>query len=78
MPGGNGTGPNGRGPIGGRGSGIGRGRDPRFRREASGRPGAGPEGLCMCPACKLSVPHKAGAPCAQMKCPKCGGILVRG
>jgi hypothetical protein len=24
------------------------------------------------------VPHKAGTPCAEMKCPKCGGILVRG
>jgi hypothetical protein len=24
------------------------------------------------------VPHKAGTPCAQIKCPKCGGVLVRG
>ncbi|MCF7895344.1 MAG: hypothetical protein K9L69_04360 [Candidatus Omnitrophica bacterium] len=78
MPRGDGTGPTGQGPIGGRGQGGGRGRGPRLRREVSGRPGAGPGGLCLCPACKLSVAHKAGTPCAEMKCPKCGGILVRG
>lgn len=70
MPRGDGTGPTGQGPIGGRGQGGGLGR--------GGRPGAGPGGNCVCPVCKLSVPHKAGTPCAQIKCPKCGGVLVRG
>ncbi len=70
MPRGNGTGPTGQGPVGGRGGGFGRG--------AGGRPGAGPGGVCLCPACKLSVEHKPGIPCAKMKCPQCGNALVRG
>ena len=65
MPGGNGTGPLGLGPVGGRGRGRG------------GRPGAGPAGNCLCPKCKLSVPHEAGVPCYGVKCPKCGTKMVR-
>ena len=65
MPGGNGTGPFGRGPVasGGRGRG--------------GRPGSGPGGNCLCPRCKLCVPHEVGVPCYNIKCPKCGTKMVR-
>jgi hypothetical protein len=42
------------------------------------RPGAGPEGVCLCPNCKLSVPHKVGVPCYNMECPKCGAKMIRG
>ena len=69
MPGGNGTGPFGQGPGTGRGMGGGQGR--------RGRPGAGPGGNCICPACKLSVPHKPGVPCSSINCPKCGAKMVR-
>ncbi len=65
MPGGNGTGPSGQGPDAGRGRGRG------------GRPGGGPGGNCLCPNCKLSVPHRAGVPCYDVKCPKCGTKMVR-
>jgi len=67
MPGGNGTGPLGQGPVAGRGQGRGRG----------GRPGAGPAGNCVCPNCGEKVPHKAGTPCAAVECPKCGNKMVR-
>jgi len=70
MPGGDGTGPLGQGPVAGRGRGLGRGR--------GGRPGVGPVGSCVCPSCKLCFPHKAGIPCTSTKCPKCGARMVRG
>lgn len=59
---------------------------PRFKRglgRGRGRMGgpfaAGPGGVCICtnPECKKEVPHRAGAPCYQAKCPKCGSPLVR-
>ena len=65
MPGGNGTGPVGQGPVAGRG----RGREDR--------PGAGPAGNCVCPNCGEKVQHKAGTPCADVECPKCGNKMVR-
>jgi len=74
MPGGNGTGPFGQGPGTGRGMGRGGGRG----RMGGSRPGAGPTGVCLCPNCKLSVPHKAGVPCYDINCPKCGAKMVRG
>ena len=67
MPGGNGTGPVGQGPVAGRGQGRGRG----------GRPGGGPVGNCVCPNCGEKIPHKAGTPCADVECPKCGSKMVR-
>lgn len=67
MPKGDGTGPLGQGPETGRGRGRARG----------GRPGAGPGGECACPACGEKVPHQAGVPCANLKCPKCGTPMVR-
>lgn len=65
MPGGNGTGPLGRGPVAGRGRGRG------------GRPGSGPGGNCLCPKCNLCVPHQTGVPCYNVKCPKCGTKMVK-
>lgn len=66
MPGGNGTGPLGQGAgRGGRGMGGGN------------RPGSGPGGNCVCLKCKLSVPHRAGVPCSEVKCPKCGETMVK-
>jgi len=74
MPGGDGTGPFGGGPGTGRGMGRGGGRG----RMGGNRPGAGPGGSCLCPNCKLSVPHTVGSPCYNMNCPKCGAKMVRG
>ena len=65
MPGGDGTGPDGSGPIGGRG----RVQRPGF--------GMGPSGECICPNCKTSVPHERGVPCFNKKCPKCGAPMTR-
>jgi len=65
MPGGNGTGPLGQGPVAGRGRGRG------------GRPGIGPGGNCVCPNCGIKVPHRAGVSCVSVKCPKCGNRMVR-
>ncbi len=71
MPGGDGTGPGGQGPGTGRGSGRGGGR---------GRMGgfsAGPVGKCVCPACGTKAEHQIGVPCYEMKCPKCGTLMIR-
>ena len=65
MPGGNGTGPFGGGPMGGGG------------RMGGNRPGAGPAGFCVCPKCGSKVSHQRGVPCYSMKCPSCGGAMVR-
>jgi hypothetical protein len=56
--------------------GFGRGRGGRGRM--GGPFGAGPGGTCVCPKCKHEVPHQVGVPCYQMKCPKCGTLMVRG
>ncbi len=66
MPGGDGTGPYGgaRGPGGGRGW-------------AGRMGGAGPGGLCACPKCDYTQPHRRGIPCYQEHCPRCGAALVR-
>ncbi len=63
MPGGDGTGPF------GTGRGMGRGANRR---------GGGPTGICICPVCNISVPHKPGIPCNTTKCPKCGTKMIRG
>ena len=55
MPRGDGT-----GPVWGGGPGTGR----RSGGKGMGRPGAGPGGNCVCPACGTSVPHQAGTPCS--------------
>ncbi|HOL21351.1 MAG TPA: DUF5320 domain-containing protein [bacterium] len=69
MPGRDGTGPSGQGPMTGRMRGTGNRR---------GRRGAGPAGFCICPACNEKVIHQAGIPCSAMLCPKCGTRMVRG
>jgi len=74
MPRGDGTGPLGQGPGTGRRMGRGGGRG----RMGGNQPGAGPSGICVCPNCNLSAPHKVGVPCYGMNCPKCGAKMVRG
>ena len=63
MPGENGTGSLGQGPVagGGRGSWS----------------GAGPGGDCVCPKCGAKVLHEAGTPCTFVECPECGAKMVR-
>jgi len=58
----------------GRGAGLGGGR-----RRMGGPYAAGPGGTCVCTNqdCKREVPHRAGVPCFQQKCPKCGSPMVR-
>jgi NAD-dependent SIR2 family protein deacetylase len=68
MPGKDGTGPLGQGPVAGTGTGTGR------RRVAMG---TGPVGYCVCSKCGEKAAHTAGIPCASMKCPKCGTAMIR-
>jgi len=55
--------------VAGRGMGRGRGRMGGFAM--------GPGGECVCPSCGTRVPHQAGVPCYQQKCPKCGSPMTR-
>jgi len=73
MPRGDGTGPYGQGPRTGWGLRRGGGRG----RMDGNRPGAGPSGNCMCPSCGTKVPHRAGVPCYDLSCPKCGEKMIR-
>ena len=62
-------------PFGfGRGAGRGGGRG-----RMGGPFAAGPGGICLCtnPECKNEIPHQAGMPCYQVKCPKCGSPMIR-
>ena len=76
MPGKDGTGPFGKGPGTGGGRGFGGGGGGQGRMGGT-RPGAGPGGECVCPACGTTVPHQMGNPCYEQKCPQCGGSMVR-
>ena len=76
MPGGDGTGPIGRGR--GLGGGFGKGQGMATRGRMNGPFAAGPEGMCKCPKCGLEQAHARGQPCYQIKCPKCGTIMTRG
>lgn len=63
-----------------RGRGFGLGRGAGGGRGRGGGPfSAGPGGTCVCtnPECKHEEAHKVGAPCYQVKCPKCGSPMVR-
>ena len=71
MPGGDGTGPDGTGPRGGRGQDRGRGRS------LGGGFAQGPGGECRCPNCGHKEPHQLGVPCFNKKCPKCGSPMTR-
>ncbi len=39
--------------------------------------GMGPRGCCVCTRCGTAVAHRAGAPCMEQRCPKCGTQMVR-
>jgi len=73
MPGGDGTGPDGQGPIAGRGRGRGQGRG----RGLGGGFAQGPNGECRCPSCGYKELHQLGVPCYNKKCPKCGSPMTR-
>jgi len=76
MPGGNRTGPAGRGPMtgGARGGGFGRGGG---RRGLGGGFALGPGGKCICPNCGFRELHQLGVSCYNKKCPKCGTTMTR-
>ena len=77
MPGGDRTGPAGRGPMTGRaarGGGFGRGGG---RRGLGGGFARGPGGECLCPSCGYREPHQLGVSCYTKKCPKCGATMTR-
>jgi hypothetical protein len=69
MPGFDGTGPAGQGPMTGGGRGRGRGRGGQ-------RQGMGPAKECRCPKCGFTQPHVPGNPCANQTCPKCGTGMI--
>lgn len=69
MPGKDGTGPLGQGPVAGKGT---------VRRGQRGAIGEGPAGYCVCQKCGEKTIHKAGVPCTSLKCPKCGTSMIRG
>ncbi len=66
----------GKGPPWGSGPGTGSGGGGRGRMQGN-RPGAGPSGECVCPACGARLPHQRSVPCYDIKCPKCGGKMTR-
>ena len=92
MPGGDGTGPAGQGPMTGRGAGVGTGRAQgqgagkgigrgvgRAQGQGAGRSlGVGGPNACKCPKCGAEVPHVRGQACINRECPKCGTMMVRG
>jgi predicted amidophosphoribosyltransferase len=41
------------------------------------RQGMGAGGNCICPKCGAKQPHRAGIPCREERCPKCGTRMVR-
>ena len=53
------------------------GTGPSGRGFGRGRGFGGPT-KCRCPVCGNEQPHIRGQPCAQMKCEKCGSLMVRG
>lgn len=72
MPRGDGTGPAGKGPRGGKG--FGKGGQGRGRM---GGYAAGPGGNCICPSCGKKMEHKRGVPCNTLECPECGAQMTR-
>jgi hypothetical protein len=62
-----------------KGDGMGppKGASGRGGRMGGNRPGAGPGGDCVCPACGARAPHTRGTPCYNMTCPKCGAKMAR-
>ncbi len=39
--------------------------------------GGGPGGMCVCPQCGKTLPHRRGIPCTQLLCPSCHHTLIR-
>jgi len=74
MPRGDGTGPTGAGPAGGKRSGKGGQGGSKGRMGGSG---LGIGGDCTCPQCGTTARHERGKPCLQQKCPQCGAPMVR-
>lgn len=60
--------------LGRSGRGQGGGRGPG---RLGGPKAAGPGGQCVCTKCGHKIAHKAGQPCTEQKCPKCGAQLLR-
>ena len=75
MPGGDGTGPEGKGPIAGKRNRQGAGRGGRGRN--NGPNAGGPGGVCKCPECGHEQAHIRGQPCSQVKCPECNTLMTR-
>lgn len=84
MPGYDGTGPLGQGPMTGRGRSVGYGdygrgvragfvNCPRYVGSTSNAPrGVGGVETCQCPKCGHKEPHARGIPCDEVACTKCG------
>lgn len=53
------------------------GRKTEWKGRMGGK-GLGPGGKCVCPKCGYIISHERGAPCSQLKCPKCKIELSRG
>jgi NAD-dependent SIR2 family protein deacetylase len=37
----------------------------------------GADGRCICPKCETETEHRAGIPCQEERCPKCGAKMLR-
>ena len=59
----------------GQGRGFGRGRGRGFGPGLG--QGVGPGGYCICPKCGHKEKKVIGKPCTEMKCKKCGTLMVR-
>jgi len=49
----------------------------RGKQDGKGFAPAGPPADCICPHCRLTVPHRRGIPCYRTPCPRCGSPMVR-
>ena len=58
------------------GGGRGRGGGRSGGRSGDGG-GMGGGGFCVCPKCGQRVPHRAGTPCLDERCPICSVAMVR-
>ena len=57
------------------GQGKGSGRGSGQGKNKGGSYGTG--GFCACAKCGEKVPHQRGVKCTEVKCPKCGHVMVR-